>query len=223
MRGSVMASGIVHAVLVVILLIVRTPVTLVVPGPDVVQVALVDPSAPITPAPPTPPREEPPPTRPPEIKPEDAEGVKIQPEKPRPKPKTPEVKKPPPAPSKPAVAPTLAAARVGPAGLSGDLSVDTGNFEFTYYLVLIRNQIAANWSAPAGLSTGGKPVRAVVYFRVRRGGEIAGIRLETASGLEYFDRSTVRAVTVSDPLPPLPLGFPGGELGIHFGFDWESP
>jgi hypothetical protein len=28
---------------------------------------------------------------------------------------------------------------------------------------------------------------------------------------------------LSDPLPPLPLGFPGSELGVHFGFDWEAP
>ena len=220
MRGSILGSGVAHAGLVVILLIVRTPVTMVVPGPDVVQVALIDPSAPIAPAP-TPPPEQPPP-KPPEIKPEEAEGVKIERERPKPKPKAPEPDRKPPA-KQATTPPTLAPARVGPAGLSGDLSVDSGNFEFTYYLMLIRNQIAANWSAPAGLSTGGNPVRAVVYFRVHRGGEITGIQLETPSGYEFFDRSTLRAVTVSDPLPPLPLGFSGGELGIHFGFDWESP
>jgi TonB family protein len=63
----------------------------------------------------------------------------------------------------------------------------------------------------------------VVYFRVGRGGEISAMRLETPSGQEVFDRSTMRAVTLSDPLPPLPLGFSAGELGIHFGFEWESP
>jgi TonB family protein len=208
-----------HAVLVVILLILRTPVTMVVPGPDVVQVALVDPTAAIAPAP-VPPPEKPVQT-PPEIKPEEDVGVKIERDRPRPKPKQAEPQKPPPA--TPAARPTLSSAQVGPAGLSGDLSVDTGNFEFTYYLMLIRNQIAANWTSPAGLSTGGNPVRAVVYFRVRRGGEILGVQLESASGFEFFDRSALRAVTVSDPLPPLPLGFSGGELGIHFGFEWESP
>jgi hypothetical protein len=24
-------------------------------------------------------------------------------------------------------------------------------------------------------------------------------------------------------MPPLPAGFPGGDLGVHFGFEWESP
>ena len=219
MRGSVLASGIAHGALMVFLLVVRPPMNAIVPGPEVVQVALVDPSAPVAPIPEPPPQA--PPEAPPEIKPEQDEGVKITPERPRPKKKE---EKPAPRPEpQPVAAPTLPSAKVGSAGLSGDMSVDSNNFEFTYYLMLVRNQIAARWTPPSGLSTGGNPVRAVVYFRVGRGGEITGIRIETGSGLEFFDRSALRAVTVSDPLPPLPLGFAGGELGIHFGFDWESP
>jgi len=220
MRGSVLGSGVAHGALVVFLLVVRPPMNAIVPGPDVVQVALVDPTETIAPVPEPP--QKPPPEAPPEIKPEEDEGVKIAPVRPPPKKKQ-EKKEQAPRPEPQAAAPTLPSAKVGPAGLSGDMSVDSNNFEFTYYLMLVRNQIAARWAPPSGLSTGGNPVRAVVYFRVGRGGEIGGIRLETASGLEFFDRSALRAVTVSDPLPPLPLGFAGGELGIHFGFDWESP
>jgi TonB family protein len=219
MRGSVLASGIAHGALMVFLLIVRAPMNAIVPGPEVVQVALVDPSAPVAPVP-EPPQQQAP-EAPPEIKPEQDEGVKIAPERPRPKKKE---EKPAPRPEpQPVAAPTLPSAKVGSSGLSGDLSVESSNFEFTYYLMLVRNQIASRWTPPSGLSTGGNPVRAVVYFRVGRGGEITGIRIETGSGLEFFDRSALRAVTVSDPLPPLPLGFAGGDLGIHFGFDWESP
>ena len=221
MRGSVLGSGVVHGVVMVILLVVRPPMNTIVPGPDVVQVALVDPTAPIAPAPEPP--KSPQPETPPDIQPEEDEGVKIERERPRPKKKDVKKEEAPRPEPRPAAAPTLPSAKVGPAGLSGDVSVDSGNFEFTYYLMLVRNQVASRWAPPSGLSTGGNPVRAVVYFRVGRGGEITGIRLETGSGLEFFDRSALRAVTVSDPLPPLPLGFAGGELGIHFGFDWESP
>ena len=220
MRGSVLGSGLVHGAVMAALLVARPPMNAIVPGPDVVQVALVDPTAAIAPVPepaPTPP----PPETKPDIQPEEVEGVKIEPRPPRPKKREVKEEQPPPAPKR--AAPTLPSAKVGSAGLSGDVSVDSGNFEFTYYLLLVRNQIASRWAPPTGLSTGGNPMRAVVYFRVGRGGEITGIRLETASGLEFFDRSAVRAVTVSDPLPPLPLGYAGGELGIHFGFDWESP
>jgi TonB family protein len=202
--------------------LVRPPAAFVVPGPDVVQVALVDPSAtPVqpTPAPPEPKVEEPEEA----IEPEPEKGVKLEP--PKTKKKEPPPKNEKAAPPKPtsARAPLLGSAQVGTAGLRGDVGVDAGDFEFTYYLVLIRNKIAGNWAPPAGLSTGGNPVRAVVYFRVGRGGEISAMRIEAPSGTEVFDRSTIRAVTLSDPLPPLPLGFPGGDLGVHFGFEWESP
>ena len=66
-------------------------------------------------------------------------------------------------------------------------------------------------------------MRCVVYFRVFRNGRISSIRVEEPSGAAYFDRAALRAVTLSDPLPPLPLGFPGSDLGIHFGFEYARP
>jgi protein TonB len=112
---------------------------------------------------------------------------------------------------------------VGPAGLRGEVAVEAGNFEFTYYLLLVRSRVAENWSPPAGLVTRGQPVKAVVYFVIDREGEVTGIRLETASGAEFFDRSALRAVVLSVPLPHLPLGFAGADLGVHFGFEYASP
>jgi hypothetical protein len=41
--------------------------------------------------------------------------------------------------------------------------------------------------------------------------------------MEFFDHSALRAVMVSDPLPPLPLGFTGEDLGVHFGFEYAAP
>ena len=214
MRGSVFGSGLVHVLVVAVLFIVRRPVSLVVPGPDVIQVALLDPSAAITPPAPV----ETPEPEPATVAPVEEEGVKI--ETPKPTPAKPRPTPPPKARQNPAA--TLPSEQVGPAGLKGDVNVDTGDFEFPYYLVLIRNRIAGNWSPPAGMSTGDK-VRAVVYFRVGRSGELSDIRIESASGVEFFDHSALRAVTISDPMPPLPLGFASGELGVHFGFDWEAP
>ncbi len=110
-----------------------------------------------------------------------------------------------------------------PAGLSGDVAVDAGNFEFTYYLLLVRNRVSENWSPPAGLALHGQPVRAIVYFRIGRDGEVTGAALETASGAEFFDRSALRAVQLSTPMPPLPLGYEGADLGVHFGFEYAAP
>ena len=122
----------------------------------------------------------------------------------------------------PEAAPALPWARAGNAGLAGQIQLDSRDFEFTYYLMLVRNRVAQNWSPPAGLAASGA-VQALAYFQITRDGAVRGLRLETASGLGYFDASVMRAVMVSDPLPPLPLGFTGSSLGVHFGFQWGAP
>ncbi len=216
-RSAVVGSGVVHVAILAVLFAVHQGEPLIVPGPDVVQVGLIEPGAlpRAAPATPEPSRAS---TKAPDIKPEHAEGVKLAP------PKKPAAKS---QPAREVAPPALAApvlpyAQVGSAGLSGAVGVDSRDFEFTYYLMLVRNKVAQNWAPPAGLQAG-RPVQAVVYFHVGRGGGISSIRIETGSGFPYFDQSAVRAVTLSDPLPPLPLGFPGSDLGVHFGFEYSRP
>lgn len=214
MRGSLVGSIVVHVAVIAALFALRTPTPIVVPGPDVVQVALISPdraTATIaTPPVPVPPKVSP------TVAPEPGEGVKLTP------PKPPRIKPPENQPPPPASTPALPWAAAGPAGLRGEVSVDAHDFEFTYYLMLVRNRIAQNWTPPAGLG-GGATVQAVTYFQIGRDGSVRALRLETPSGLEYFDRSVTRAVMLSDPLPPLPLGFGGPSLGVHFGFQWGGP
>jgi TonB family protein len=217
MRQAVLGSSAVHLALLGTLFAVRMAPPIVVPGPDVVQVALVDPIpgavAQPTPAPPEP---EPAPAT---VTPDDETGVRITPPKPQKKPA--EKREEPPTPAA-APAPALPLANVGTSGLRGQISLDT-NFEFTYYLLLVRNRVAQSWAPPAGLTSGGTPVRTTVYFRIGRDGGVSSVRLESASGYEFFDRSAIRAIQLSDPMPPLPLGYGGGDLGVHFGFEFVAP
>ncbi len=168
MRSAVIASMVVHLAVTIALFAFRMPVKVIVPGPDVVQVALIEPAS--SPAP----------------EPEE-QGIQIEPDKKKPPKKTEPVPEPPkPAPPRTETKPQaqarpvsgLPSTRIGTAGLRGDIGTDS-NFEFAYYLQLVRDRIASNWSPPSGM--------------------------------------------VSDPMPPLPLGFGGGEIGVHFGFDWEAP
>jgi TonB family protein len=109
---------------------------------------------------------------------------------------------------------------VGPPGFSSQLQLDIENFEFSYYLVAVRNKVSSNWSPPAGLGTQTTKARTVVYFKIQRGGKIGDLKTETPSGIVLFDQSALRAVVRSEPFPPLPGGFPGGSLGVHFGFEY---
>jgi len=219
----VVGSTVLHAALLSALFMMPASRTIVVPGPDVVQVALVGDIAP--PAPPAP-----------VVKandavvPDESDGVQIEKSRPKPKPEVKQQPKPvepaPPAPA-PAEPPAAPAARhmVLPyapvvSGVSGQVAVDDANFEFAYYLQIVRAQVARNWTPPAGAATGAK---AEVFFRVARSGEISGLRVETGSGDGGFDESALRAVVITGQLPPLPLGYAGADLGIHFGFEFTGP
>jgi len=216
MRGAVLGSTLVHLALLIGMFAARTHAPRLLNGPEVMRVALIEPTQ--MPAPPTPPQVQKPAPVVPDLKPEEGSGVKVTP--PKPKPPKKETK---PAAPEPPPAVSLPAAPLGRPGLQGDLTLDSSSFEFNYYLLLLRNRIAQNWAPPAGLASGGQPIRAVVYFRVLREGGVADVRLETPSAADFFDRSALRAVVLSDPLPPLPDGFKGASLGVHFGFEYTTP
>ncbi len=218
-----MASTVAHLTLLSVMFVLRPARDMVVPGPDVVQVSLIGEPEPPAPAPVIKANDA--------VAPDEPDGVRI--EKPRAKPK-PEVKQQTKVPDPKAPVPVqrdtppspsserrtvLPYAAVG-AGMSGQVSVDDANFEFAYYLQMVRAQIARNWTPPAGSSPG---ARAEVYFRVNRAGEITGLMLESSSGGEYFDQTALRAVVITQQLPPLPLGYAGAALGIHFGFEYTGP
>ena len=99
----------------------------------------------------------------------------------------------------------------------GNITLDDEDFRFAYYLEVLRERIGYNWSPPA-LFGAPSEVVATVYFKIARDGTISDEKVEKTSNREIFDRAAVRAVSLSDPLPPLPAGFKGKWLGVHFEF-----
>lgn len=225
MRSDLIVSGVVHGAIVVALLFVRPASTISIQGPDAVQVALVDASdLPTVRTAPAAPREAPPPQE---------EGVRIERaprEKPREKPRetpreeppqsvVPQPRETPAAEPPPAARVALPSAATGVPGLSAQVGVDDADFGFAYYLVQVRQAIAANWTAPAGVPAG---TRAVVRFRIMRDGTVRDARLSEGSGNGWFDQSAARAVAITRRLPPLPAGYAVNELGVQFGFEYTG-
>jgi len=214
-RGALAGSAVVHGGLTLALFVLHPSHDVLVPGPDVVEVALVDP----TPAPPQPVAKASPEPAPPV----EDRGVRI--EKPRPAPPRAKPTPPPPTPAPPvrtAEPPARVVLAYAPVagGLQGEVAVDQSNFEFAYYLQQVRSLIARNWAPPAGVPTG---LKVTVYFKVSRDGSLSSPRVETSSGNPYFDEAASRAVIVTNHLPPLPLGYVGADLGVHFGFEYTGP
>ena len=78
-------------------------------------------------------------------------------------------------------------------------------------------------SPPPGVRIFGRFIGLSGYFRVDRSGALSGLRIDVGSGNAVFDQSALRAVVITQQLPPLPLGYSGADLGIHFGFEYTGP
>jgi protein TonB len=203
------------------------PVTFV---PSVIRVGVVNPAALARPAlaPPVP---APVPQAPPEpkkgrpviekAKPEIKPSAKAMPEpkaaKKKPEKEATSPKSPPSA--EPAIELPSSPTNVG-AGGPGSLAFGTSvagldvDFPFAYYVDQLLSLIGANWLKPS-VSDG---TACVVSFHILRSGQITDVKLETPSGLPFYDRAAARAVYAANPLPPLPQGFNGETLGVHLRF-----
>jgi TonB family protein len=57
-----------------------------------------------------------------------------------------------------------------------------------------------------------------VTFRIQRSGQVTDVKVETPSGLAFYDRAASRSIYSANPLPPLPPEFQRDELGVHIRF-----
>lgn len=105
-------------------------------------------------------------------------------------------------------------------GISGDgVRLDVKEFPFSYYLAALRTRIQSNWDPPYQAVRSSISKKALIYFKIQRSGEITNIAVEKSSGDMLFDQAALRAVTLANPLPPLPYDFPERALGVHFEFE----
>ncbi len=106
---------------------------------------------------------------------------------------------------------------------SGSLLFQGGNFGQLYgwYVDAVKNRISTDWLlsiiSPDILSAH----RVYVEFDILRDGSISGVQLAQSSGVSEVDRSALRAVYASSPLPPLPAGYKGRNLHVQFYFDFH--
>ena len=86
-----------------------------------------------------------------------------------------------------------------------------------YYASLI-SRINKNWLLSEGLLKR-KDISAVIVIHISRNGRIEDARFERKSGIEAFDQEVLRTIKKSDPLPPMPEGFPKNiynDVGLTF-------
>jgi periplasmic protein TonB len=108
---------------------------------------------------------------------------------------------------------------------SGGVSVrgDNGEFvsRYSWYVTAIRNRISSNWMKTTVDPSIRVAPRVFVSFQIYRDGRVVNPQLTSSSGISSLDRSALRAVYDSSPMPPLPSDYPGSSVAVEFWFDFR--
>jgi protein TonB len=120
----------------------------------------------------------------------------------------------------PSMSYTQIASGAGEGGLSFGEGGDFGE-RYGWYVASVRNRISSNWL----LSTISPSIltapRLYMTFTILRDGTVTDPEITQSSGLPEVDRSALRAVLASNPLPALPSDYPGNRVKVNLYFDFH--
>ncbi|MEW6682765.1 MAG: TonB family protein [Nitrospirota bacterium] len=88
--------------------------------------------------------------------------------------------------------------------------------KYPYYMNALKRKINENWSPPGAGFAEAREV--LVVFIILRDGSVRGAEVEQSSGDVFYDQAALRSVLRATPFPPLPDGYPGQDMKIHFSF-----
>jgi protein TonB len=120
----------------------------------------------------------------------------------------------------PSMSYTQIASGAGEGGLSFGEGGDFGE-RYGWYVASVRNRISGNWL----LSTISPSIltapRLYMTFTILRDGTVTNPEITQSSGFAEVDRSALRAVLASNPLPALPSDYPGNRVKVNLYFDFH--
>jgi TonB family protein len=92
---------------------------------------------------------------------------------------------------------------------------------YAWYVASMRMRISGNWLlAPISANITSAP-RVYLTFAIKRDGTITDVEMTQGSGVPEVDRSALRAILASSPLPPLPPDYAGDSVNVQFYFDFH--
>ena len=98
---------------------------------------------------------------------------------------------------------------------SGAVTLNVTDFPYAWYMNAIVRKVTERWVDRA--LQGRQPVALV---EIGRDGQIRRLSIEKTSGNPYYDQAALRAITESNPFPPLPTEYKEPVLRVHFGFNF---
>jgi TonB family protein len=123
----------------------------------------------------------------------------------------------------PAISPSSPSVPIpGKLGSAVELLSDPMGVDFWPYLVKILSTVRRNWFAVIPESARyGRQGRVAIQFAINRDGTVPKLVISGPSGAEALDRAAVAAISASNPFPPLPADFRGGQIRLQFGFKYN--
>jgi TonB family protein len=121
-------------------------------------------------------------------------------------------------------APTMTYTQVVTPGGPGGLSVGEGNsfgLRYAWYVAAMRSRISASWLLSLISPSIVSAPRVYITFEILRDGTITGVEMTQSSGIPEVDRSALRAILASNPLPALPSDYAGTSVKVEFYFDFH--
>jgi len=107
----------------------------------------------------------------------------------------------------------------GRQGSRVELLSDPMGIDFRPYLTRILASVRRNWFAVIPESAKlGRTGRVQIQFAISRDGRVPKLVIASPSGAEALDRAAVAGISASNPFPPLPPEFRGGEIRLQFTF-----
>jgi TonB family protein len=103
-----------------------------------------------------------------------------------------------------------------PGGHGARVVAEGGNsFPYPWYLQEIVEALDRQWHPPQDFPS---EMGCQIVFIIGLSGQISGTAVEKGSSDNVFDQLALRAVLNSNPLPPLPAGYPESTLRVHMRF-----
>ncbi|MBV8841631.1 MAG: TonB family protein [Bryobacterales bacterium] len=99
---------------------------------------------------------------------------------------------------------------------------DPQNVDFKPYLQQVLALVKRNWLSviPESARLGRRGV-VLLQFSIDRRGLVPKVVIATPSGVEAFDRAAVAGLSMSNPLPPLPIEYKGDQVRLQMAFSYN--
>ncbi|HYZ82770.1 MAG TPA: TonB family protein, partial [Bryobacteraceae bacterium] len=111
----------------------------------------------------------------------------------------------------------------GKLGSAVELQSDTMGVDFGPYLIRVLSAVRRNWYAVIPESARfGRQGRVVIQFAIAKEGTVPKLVIAQSSGAEALDRAAVAGISASNPFPPLPPEFRGGQVRLQLVFTYNT-